>query len=131
MGEKLRELEEKRQRVQKRLTEVGDMRQGTLTERYRKCGKPSCKCAEDESHAHGPSFSLTKSVRSKTVTRIIPKPAVEATKVQIVQFKEFRRLSQEFLEVNEEICDAKLKEPGSEVDRAQKKTSRRSLKPKL
>jgi hypothetical protein len=130
MGDKLQELEEKRRRVRERMTEVGDMRQGTLTERYRKCGKASCKCASDESYAHGPSFSLTKSVKSKTVTRVIPKQAVESTKAQIAKFQEFRSLSQEFVAVNEEICEAKLREPGEESDRAQKKTSRRSSKPK-
>ena len=50
MGEKLRELQKKRRRVQERLTEVGEMRQGTLTERYRKCGKPGCRCASEEKY---------------------------------------------------------------------------------
>jgi hypothetical protein len=130
MGEKLRDLEDKRAKVQERLVGVGDMRQGTLTERFRKCGKGSCKCALDKSYSHGPSFSLTKSVKSKTVTRIIPKDAVASTKEQISRFQEYRRLSHEFLAVNEEICEAKLREPREESDRDQKKTSKRFSKPK-
>ena len=126
----MRELEKKRNQVGERLISVGDMRQGSLTERYLKCGKPQCRCAREESYTHGPSFSLTKKVKGKNVTRAIPKNAVEKTKGQVAQFQEFRKLSQEFLAVNEEICEAKLAEPGNESDRDQKKTSGRSLKPK-
>lgn len=128
MGEKLLELEEKRKRARERLAEVGDMRQGSLTERYLKCGKPECRCGREQNYVHGPHFSLTKAIKGKTVTRNIPKHAVETTKAQVARFQEFRRLSQEFLAVNEEICEAKLKEPGSESDQAQKKSSRRSSK---
>lgn len=130
MGSKLRELEEKRKRVKEQLTGVSDMRQGTVSERYLKCGKAECRCGKEEAYAHGPYFSLTKAVKGKTVTRSIPKPAVELTKAQIAEFREFRRLSQEFLAVNEEICEVKLREPGEESDRAQKKNSRRPLRPK-
>ena len=130
MGSKLRELEEKRERVKKQLTGVGDMRQGTVSERYLKCGKAECRCGKEEAYAHGPYFSLTKAVKGKTVTRVIPKPLVELTRVQIAEFREFRRLSQEFLAVNEEICEAKRREPREGSERDQKKTSKRFSKPK-
>lgn len=130
MGEKLRGLEEKRKRVGEELTDIGDMRQGSVYERYSKCGKPGCRCASEEKYLHGPKVTLTKTVGGKTVLSTIPKGAVESTKAQIARFKEFRRLSQEYLAVNEEICETKLVEPGEESDRAQKKTSRRRSKPK-
>lgn len=130
MGERIKELEEKRSGIGERLAEVGDMRQGSLYERSLKCGKPGCRCASDKAYLHGPHYFLTKKVEGKTVQRTIPKGAVESTKAQIVKFQEFRRLSQEFLAVNEQICEAKLTEPAEPIDRAQKKTSRRHLKPK-
>ena len=54
MGEKLRELQEKRRRAQELPTEVGEMRQGTLTERYRKRGKPGGRCASEEKYKEAP-----------------------------------------------------------------------------
>lgn len=125
MDEKLKNLEEKRKRVREQLTGIGDMRQGSLTERYLKCGKAECRCGKEQSYVHGPHFSLTKAIKGKTVTRMIPKHAVQTTKAQIAQFQEFRRLSREFLEVNEAICDTKLKEPGLETSQAQKKILRK------
>ena len=130
MGGKLTELEERRKRVGKRLTEVGAMRQGSLYERYLKCGKLGCRCSTEASYSHGPYLSLTKTVKGKTVLRKIPKDAVESTREHISNFHEFRLLSQEFLEVNEEICDAKLT-PEDRADVAQKKTLKKSSKPKL
>lgn len=50
MGEKLSGLEEKRNRVGEQLIDAGDMRQGSLTERYLKCGKPQCRCTKEESY---------------------------------------------------------------------------------
>ena len=131
MGEKLRELEEKRKRVGERLTSIGDMRQGSVYERYSKCGKPGCRCAREVGYSHGPKVTLTKTVEGKTVLRTIPKEAVESTKAQIGRFQEFRRLSQQYLEVNEEICDAKLTESGGNADQDQKKSSKRSSKLRL
>jgi hypothetical protein len=130
MGGRVKDLEEKRRAIGERLVEVGDIRQGSLYERSLKCGKSGCRCSSDKSYLHGPHYFLTKKVEGKTVQRTIPKGAVESTKAQIAKFQQFRSISQEFLAVNEEICEEKLKEPGTEIDRAQKKTSRRSLKPK-
>lgn len=130
MRDKLDELEERRKRVGEKLTDVGDMRQGSIYERFSKCGKSGCRCATEEKYRHGPTVTLTKTVAGKTVLRTIPKEAIELTKAQIGKFQEFRRLSQEYLAVNEEICEAKLMEPGGDSKRAQKKISKRSLKPK-
>ena len=103
------QLIQRRDELLQQITQIKDMRQGTLIPRYRKCGKPTCHCAKDGSPGHGPSWSLTKDVNGKTVTKIIPKgPAVEWTQEQIGEFKRYRMLSRELVEVNEKICDAKL-----------------------
>lgn len=127
MPDRLNELEHRKSGVKQQLADIGDMRQGTLTERYLKCGKLGCRCAKEDDYKHGPHFSLTKGVNGKTVTRTIPKRAVESTKAQIKEFQEFRRLNQCLLEVSEEICDAKLVE-GESGDTDQKKLSKKFSK---
>jgi len=103
------QLIQRRDELLQQIVQIKDMRQGTLIPRYRKCGKPTCHCANDGSPGHGPSWSLTKDINGKTVTKIIPKgPAVEWTKEQISEFKRYRMLSRELVEVNERICDARL-----------------------
>src|ERR1019366_1554182 len=75
----LDDLQRERSRLQVALTQTDDLRPGSLVARFRKCGKPTCHCAKPDSPGHGPSYSLTREVESKTVTKIIPPSAVEQT----------------------------------------------------
>ena len=120
----IQQLAAKRERLIKELTQLGDMRPGSLVGRFRKCGKPSCHCAQSASEAHGPSWSLTRSVAGKTVTKVIAAgSAVDQTKTQIAEYRRFRKLVHELVELNVEICDQKLeKAPAS---RASKKNGSR------
>ena len=123
----LQQLETKRERLRNEFAQVGDMRPGSLVERFRKCGKPSCHCAQPGSQAHGPSWSLTRAVEGKTVTKVIPAGnAVEQTKAQIAAYRRFRKLVQELLELNVEICDRKLKEGSVLSDSKKNRTRRRT-----
>lgn len=112
------------------IAEVGDMRPGSLVERYRKCGKPNCHCAKRGAQGHGPDWILTREVNGKTVTKAIaPGPAVQQTRAQIAEYKRFRELTRELVQVNERICDARLQQPGpaaggDKKNRARRRTSR-------
>jgi hypothetical protein len=105
-GEGVGKLRERREALKRALARVGDMRPGALVGRYRKCGKPSCHCAELESGGHGPSWSLTRVVAGKTVTKIIPAAAVDDTQAQIAEHRRFRDLRRELVDVSEQICEA-------------------------
>jgi hypothetical protein len=70
----------RRDEIKAELAQLGDMRPGSLTPRFRKCGKPNCHCASEKSPGHGPSWSLTRGVQGKSVTKIITSAeAVEVT----------------------------------------------------
>jgi Family of unknown function (DUF6788) len=105
---KPRHLQQRRDQIKTELADIGDLRPGSLVGRYRKCGKPNCHCAGQASAGHGPSWSLTRGVHGKTVTKIIPASAVPQTKEQIAECRRFRRLTRELVEVSEHLCDAKL-----------------------
>jgi len=115
-------LQVKRDQLKTQLLELGDLRPGSLVERFRKCGRPTCHCAQPDSPGHGPCYSLTHAVGGKTVTRIIPKgTAVERTRQQIAAYHRFRALVRELLAVNEQICDAQLSAAGTPVPPTNKK----------
>ena len=121
----LQQLETERERLKNKLAQVGDMRPGSLVGRFRKCGKPSCHCAQPASEAHGPSWSLTRAVEGKTHTKVIPQgSAVEHTRAQIAEYRRFRKLVQELIEMNVQICDQKLEE-GSAPSASKKNGARR------
>ncbi len=121
----LQQLETERERLKNKLSQVGDMRPGSLVGRFRKCGKVSCHCAQPASEAHGPSWSLTRGVEGKTVTKVIPRGnAVEQTRAQIAEYRRFRKLIEELIELNVQICNQKLAE-GSESTVSKKNGARR------
>jgi hypothetical protein len=101
-------LQARRDHLRVQVSSVQDMRPGSLVERFRRCGKRSCHCAQEGSPGHGPSFSLTRAVGGKTVTRIIPASAVSETQEQLAEYRRFRQLTQELIEANERLCDARL-----------------------
>ena len=57
----LPELEAERDVLYARLAVTGDFRRGSVSENYRKCGKPNCACAAADHPGHGPRFLWTRS----------------------------------------------------------------------
>jgi hypothetical protein len=126
-----RVLRDRRDELKTALAELGDLRPGSLVERYRRCGKPNCRCAAEGVAGHGPSWSLTREVNGKTVTTVIPAQAVERTRDQIAEYKRFRRLSKELVDASEQLCEARLSEPEvASKEVAQKGGSNRPSKPR-
>jgi hypothetical protein len=121
----LASLEAHRDRLKLQLAALNDLRPGSLVERYRKCGKPNCRCAQPGATGHGPSYSLTHGVGGKTVTKIIPANYVEQTRQQLLEHQRFRQLTHDLVAVNEKICDARLRGSESEDD-TKKNFARRS-----
>lgn len=125
------QLAARRQALKAAIGELGDLRPGQLTERYRRCGKPNCHCATPGDPGHGPCFSLTRVVAGKTKTRVIPAgPAVAQTQAQLEEYRHFRRLSRELVEVSEALCEASLKQPPAAADAAKKKGSKKTSRPR-
>jgi hypothetical protein len=119
-------LQLQRDQLKSQVSQIGEMRPGSLVARFRKCGKPSCHCANKGSQGHGPSYSLTRPVAGKTVTRIIPAgPAVEQTRQQLEEYHRFRQLVQQLLNVSEQICDWQLRHAEPETEGVKKNLTRR------
>ena len=115
----LQALRLQRDQLKSQLTQLGDMRPGSLVPRYRKCGKPNCRCAKSCAKkgeiGHGPSYSLTHPVAGKTITRIIPTgDAVVRTIQQLQEYQRFRALVHQLTAVSEQICDLELRQPSAD-----------------
>ena len=125
--EEVRRLELRREELKTLLARVGDMRPGSLVGRFRRCGKADCHCAGEGSAGHGPCWSLTRRVDGKTVTKIIPAgPAVDRTREQIAEYRRFRSLARELIEVSERLCGARIDAPvAASQERAKKGGSKR------
>lgn len=108
MARTIEEMEGRRAQVLKQIADIGDMRRGSIAERYRQCGKHPCCCEQADHPGHGPYYSLTVKAEGTTVTRHVTAGA-ELAKVQreIAAFRRFQDLVPELVAVNEEICEAR------------------------
>jgi hypothetical protein len=104
----LSELEAERDRLYAQLAAVGDFRRGSVSENWRRCGKPNCACAQPGHPGHGPRMLWTRSEgRGKTVGRQLAAEEVEKVLAEVARHAEFTEISRRIVEVNERICEAR------------------------
>lgn len=104
----LPELEAERDRLFAQLAAVGDFRRGSVSENYRRCGKPNCACAAAGHPGHGPRFLWTRSAGSRrTVGRQLARDEVGKVRAEVARHREFMAVSEQIAEVNERICEAR------------------------
>lgn len=108
-GPLLAELEARRARLLERLAVVGDFRRGSVSENWRRCGKPSCRrCAEPGSRGHGPRWLWTRTVPGRgTVGRQLKPQEVGKVRGELAAYQEFAELTEQIAEVSEAICEAR------------------------
>lgn len=104
----LQSLQEQKTDLLDQIVSFPTFRPGSLVGRYRKCGKLNCHCAREGDPGHGPSWSLTRAVKGKTVTKIIKPKDVETTQQQIAEHHRFQHVIHELIETNVKICDTLL-----------------------
>ncbi len=140
MSSALPQHEQRRAELYEDLTQVGDLRRGTINATYRRCGKPNCVCADPGHPGHGPRYLLSRTVSGKTESRqLAPGPELEKATREVANYKRFQSTVAEIVEVNEAICDARpvlpaAGEPPEAVRGAEKggsaRTSRRRSPPR-
>ena len=133
MPDSLTELEQERALVAAQLSRLGDLRPGSVTGIVRRCGKPTCHCAQPDDPGHGPTLRLTYKVRGKTISQALPTPAsVRKAECEIAEFRKFQELSRSFLDVNERICRLRPVEEQclSEQEKKRRTPSRRKSRAK-
>ena len=104
----LPELEAERDRLYAQLAAVGDFRRGSVSENWRKCGKPNCACAQPDHPGHGPRFLWTRSAGSrKTVGRQLAAAEVDKVRREIARHAAFTAAVEQIVEVSEKICETR------------------------
>ena len=104
----LPELEAERDRLYEQLSAVGDFRRGSVSENYRKCGKPNCACAAPGHRGHGPRFLWTRTARGrKTIGRQLAAAEVAKVRRELARYADFAAAVEQIAEVNEKICEAR------------------------
>ncbi len=104
----LSELEAARDWLHQQLSQVGDFRRGSVSENWRKCGKPNCACAAPEHPGHGPRLLWTRSGgHGKTVGRQLTAEEEDKVRAEVTRYAAFKAITERIAEVSERICEAR------------------------
>jgi hypothetical protein len=128
MPDPIAALEDRREAIARELAQIGDMRRGSITETYRRCGKAACACQASGHPGHGPYYAFTTKVGGKTRSVQLRAGArLNRFQREVDAYRRFRALTDALFEVNEAICDARPEEPDDVAERAKlKKTLSKS-----
>lgn len=120
-------LEARRSELFRALSDLKDMRRGSIVGATFRCHKPNCHCSRPNDPGHGPIMRLTYKVHGKTVTEALPTPAaVRKAEQEIAEFRNYQRLGHELVEVSEQIC--RLRPLEETLTPEEKKRPKRSAK---
>jgi len=117
------------------LAEPRPMRRGSVSERYVKCNKAGCPCADHTDARHGPYYSVSRVVKGRTKSRWLHKEQARQVREQVATGQKFRELVEAYWQACEQWADAQLEntESGSKEaakKRASKKRSRSRPSPR-
>ena len=112
MRDSLPDLEADRAKLFQQMQTLDDFRPGSISVVVRRCGKPTCHCAQPDDPGHNPQFRLTRKVDGKTITESFSTPAAfRKAQREIAEFHRFQTVSADLIAVNEKICRLRPTEP--------------------
>ena len=89
---------------------IGDMRPGSVSEQYTKCGRDGCCCQDPEKpKLHGPYNHLRYVHRGKSTTQFIQKLQLGSIKRELATYKKFRLLTEEWVNLALDLSLEKLR----------------------
>jgi hypothetical protein len=122
MPDDIPSLESSRDSLVRGFAQLQDMRPGSVSAVFRRCGKPNCHCARSNDPGHGPHFQFTYKREGKTVTESLPnRQALRKAEQEVSEFRSFEKLSQALIEVNRKICQLRPIESAGEPWTAEEK----------
>lgn len=102
----MKSLDAKIQKVKKALGTLGPMRPGSLSAQYNVCGSPGCKCKEDPPKKHGPYYQLSYTFKGRSKSEFVRRENVAVVKRQLANYAKYRKLSEEWVELELERARA-------------------------
>ncbi len=95
---KTNQIEKRIERIKKKLMKIGPMRPGSLSKQYSVCTKEGCKCMDPiDPRKHGPYYQLSYVRKGKSTTRFIRPPFVKNIQKQLLNYKTFKSLTDEWI----------------------------------
>jgi len=95
-------LRQRRKALLRQLPPLQEILRGSLIERYKRCGKPGCKCADQP--GHGPKYYLSVTpAKGRPEMDYVPLANHDLVVRYLENFRSLRELLEQICEINREI----------------------------
>ena len=95
-------LRKRRSALLRQLPPLESILRGSLIERYKRCGKPGCKCAEGP--GHGPKYYLSVSFPGlRPQMDYVPQESYAQASEFLANYHHARQILEEICEINREL----------------------------
>jgi hypothetical protein len=95
-------LRRRRKQLLRQLPSLEALLRGSLIERFKRCGKPGCKCAQGP--GHGPKYYLSVSFPGlQPQMDYVPQGLHEQVVARLANFQRVRELLEQICEINREL----------------------------
>ena len=85
--------------IKKNLSELGDMRPGSISKQFNVCGNPNCRCKDPKNpKKHGPYFQLSYTRKGKSTTEFVRKESLNEVRTQLKNYETFKILTEEWID---------------------------------
>jgi len=94
-------LQRRIQAIKKRLSELGEIRPGSLSSQYNVCGNPNCRCKRpDNPVKHGPYYQISYTRKGKSKTEFVKAGDVKMVRQQLKNYQIFKKLTDEWVDLS-------------------------------
>ena len=95
-------LRQRQKAILRRLPPLKAILRGSLVERYKRCGKPGCKCAKGP--GHGPKYYLTVSFPKRPPEmEYVPEAFQGKVKQYLENYRKAKEILEELSSINREL----------------------------
>jgi len=95
-------LRNRRSFLMRKLPPLDSILRGSLIERYKRCGRPGCKCADGP--GHGPKYYLSASFPGRSPQMdYVPQSDFAEVSEHIANYQQVREILEEISEINREL----------------------------
>ena len=93
--------ERKIEQVKAKLTKLGPMLPGSISEQWNVCGTPGCQCKDPVKPVkHGPYYQLSFTMGGKSSTMFVKKEDLAEVKRRLKRYKQFKALNVELVQAH-------------------------------
>jgi len=103
-------MEKRIDQIKVDIVRIGEMRPGSLNQQLAVCGRSNCRCMDPKNpKKHGPYYQLSYIRNGKSTSQFIQKEYVSTVREQLKNYKIFKKLTAEWVDLALAIAIGNLK----------------------